>query len=93
LAQQRAALPDQTRLLVSSQPQFSRSGNTRRCESGWAVRYNYNIVGTYSTKEEAVNAAKNRARDEEPPQVVVQGEDGKWQDESAYGDDRYPPKG
>lgn len=41
----------------------------------------------YDTKEQAVEAAKSRARQEEPSQVKVHGSDGNMQYESTYGDD------
>ena len=40
-----------------------------------------------STKEEAVAAAKSRARQEEPSQVKVHKLDGNMEYESTYGDD------
>jgi hypothetical protein len=46
----------------------------------------------YDTKQEAVEAAKSRARGEEPSQVKVHGSDGNMEYESTYGDDpeRFP---
>ncbi len=46
----------------------------------------------YDTKEEAVKAAKSRARRQEPSQVKVHRQDGNMEYESTYGDDprRYP---
>jgi hypothetical protein len=46
----------------------------------------------HRTKEEAVNAAKERARSQEPSQVKVHKQDGNMEYESTYGDDprRYP---
>jgi len=46
----------------------------------------------YRTKEEAVNAAKARARSEEPSQVKVHRSDGNMEYESTYGQDprRFP---
>jgi hypothetical protein len=41
----------------------------------------------YRTKEEAVNAAKERARREEPSQVKVHTRDGNMEYESTYGED------
>jgi hypothetical protein len=41
----------------------------------------------FRTKEEAVNAAKERARGEEPSQVKVHTSDGNMEYESTYGDD------
>ena len=44
----------------------------------------------YGTKSDAEDAAKTRARDEEPSQVKVHLEDGNMEYESTYGDD--PPE-
>jgi hypothetical protein len=41
----------------------------------------------HRTKEEAVNAAKERARGQEPSQVKVHKSDGNMEYESTYGDD------
>jgi len=41
----------------------------------------------YRTKNEAVEAAKERARGEEPSQVKVHKHDGNMEYESTYGDD------
>lgn len=41
----------------------------------------------YRTKEEAVNAAKERARRDEPSQVKVHKHDGNMEYESTYGED------
>lgn len=41
----------------------------------------------YSTKDDAVQAAKSRARGEEPSQVKVHKLDGNMEYESTYGDD------
>jgi hypothetical protein len=41
----------------------------------------------YGTKDEAVNAAKDRARREEPSQVKVHKHDGNMEYESTYGED------
>jgi hypothetical protein len=41
----------------------------------------------YRTKEEAVNAAKERARGQEPSQVKVHKQDGNMEYESTYGED------
>jgi len=41
----------------------------------------------YRTKEEAVSAAKSRARGQEPSQVKVHKHDGNMEYESTYGDD------
>lgn len=49
-----------------------------------------NLRDEYDTKREAEQAAKARARNEEPSQVKVHLEDGNMEYESTYGDD--PPE-
>lgn len=51
------------------------------------VRENADLRQEYDTKEEAVEAAKTRARGEEPSQVKVHKADGNMQYESTFGDD------
>jgi uncharacterized protein DUF2188 len=59
----------------------------------WVVsQENGEFREAHRTKEEAVNAAKERARSQEPSQVKVHKQDGNMEYESTYGDDprRYP---
>ena len=62
--------------------------------SRWVVskENNDSFREEFDTKEEAVEAAKSRARDEEPAQVKVHKQDGNMEYESTYGDDpeRFP---
>ena len=62
--------------------------------SRWVVskENNDSFREEYDTKEEAVEAAKSRARGEEPAQVKVHKQDGNMEYESTYGDDpeRFP---
>ena len=60
-------------------------------ENSWAVRLNDGIIGRFGSQQDAAQAAKRIARDKQPSQVLVQGRDGKWQEESTYGDAPYPP--
>jgi len=54
----------------------------------WLVRQeNAEFRKEFQTKEEAVNAAKERARAEEPSQVKVHKHDGNMEYESTYGED------
>lgn len=57
--------------------------------SRWVVSMENNdsFREEYQTKEEAVAAAKTRARAEEPSQVKVHLSDGNMEYESTYGDD------
>jgi hypothetical protein len=57
-------------------------------QSRWVVsQENAQFREEHDTKEEAVEAAKSRARGEEPSQVKVHGADGNMDYESTYGDD------
>ena len=57
-------------------------------QSHWLVtQENAAFREQYETKEEAVEAAKSRARREEPSQVKVHKFDGNMEYESTYGDD------
>ena len=54
----------------------------------WVVsQENDNFRQEFTTKEEAVNAAKVRARGQEPSQVKVHKQDGNMEYESTYGQD------
>lgn len=54
----------------------------------WVVsRENDSFREEFDTKEEAVQAAKSRARGEEPSQVKVHTKDGNMEYESTYGED------
>jgi len=54
----------------------------------WVVsRENDSFREELDTKEEAVQAAKSRARGEEPSQVKVHTKDGNMEYESTYGED------
>jgi hypothetical protein len=57
--------------------------------SGWIVSREGNdgFREQYRTKEEAVSAARDRARGESPSQVKVHRRDGNMDYESTYGDD------
>ena len=57
--------------------------------SGWivSIENNDSFRQEYDTKEEAVEAAKSRARSEEPSQVKVHRADGNMEYESTYGED------
>ena len=57
-------------------------------QSRWLVtQENAAFREEHDTKEDAVEAAKTRARGEEPSQVKVHGLDGNMDYESTYGDD------
>jgi stage III sporulation protein SpoIIIAA len=58
-------------------------------EHGWKAENigNKKVVVENDTKEEVVREIKERARKEEPSQVVVHKKDGSFENESTYGDD------
>ena len=57
-------------------------------QSRWVVsQENADFRQEHDTKEAAVEAAKSRARAEEPSQVKVHRQDGNMEYESTYGDD------
>jgi len=51
------------------------------------------VLGTYATKDEATRAARIVAETNQPSQVVVQGQGGRYQTEWTYGADPFPPRG
>jgi uncharacterized protein YdaT len=47
----------------------------------------------HDTKEEAVNQAREQAKQGKPSQVVIHKKDNTIQEERTYGSDPYPPEG
>lgn len=63
-------------------------------EGGWKVAKDGGLVlGTYPSKEGAMQAARIVAKSNQPSQVKVQLEDGAFQTEWTYDDDPFPPPG
>lgn len=50
-------------------------------------------VGNFDKKSDAVDRAREVARNQEKAQVVIRKQDGTIQTEHTYGNDPYPPKG
>lgn len=48
--------------------------------------------GTYGTQEEAIEAARTKAR-RDGTELYIHGRDGRIRDRKSYGKDPYPPKG
>lgn len=48
--------------------------------------------GTYSTQQEAVEAAKRIAQNQQT-ELYIHGRDGRIRERNSYGPDPYPPKG
>lgn len=65
-----------------------------RRDSGWAVRGEGNSRDTshHQTQEEAQNAAREIARNQNS-EVVIHRRNGLIRDKDSYGNDPYPPKG
>ncbi|MDQ7827019.1 MAG: DUF2188 domain-containing protein [Candidatus Eremiobacteraeota bacterium] len=63
--------------------------------STWAVKEEHlpDPLSTHRTKEEAVAAARALAKQSQPAQVFVHGEDGKIQEEYTYGSDPHESPG
>ncbi|MEV6691940.1 DUF2188 domain-containing protein [Micromonospora sp. NPDC051196] len=61
--------------------------------AGWKVEQGGTVVGTYDTKQRAVEAGREAAHGSEPSQLVVHTADGRIETEFTYRDDPYPPVG
>lgn len=63
----------------------------------WKVERDGERLGVWDTKDAAVDAAIQKAREEHDEgaltQVLIRREDGTFQDERTYGEDPYPPQG
>lgn len=62
---------------------------------GWGVKARGagRAVGRFATKAEAVDRAREVARNQPLAQVVVHRQDGTFQTEHTYGKDPFPPNG
>lgn len=60
---------------------------------GWKVEQGRNVLGSYSTKNEAIAEGRNAAHANEPSQLVVHTGDGRIETEYTYQNDPYPPAG
>lgn len=60
----------------------------------WSVRGagSARVSGTYSTQKEAVDRARDIARNQ-GTELYIYGRDGRIRERSSYGRDAYPPKG
>jgi len=60
----------------------------------WAVRGEGNdrVTSIHSTQREAINAARETARNQRV-ELLIHGTDGKIRERDSYGHDPYPPKG
>lgn len=64
-------------------------------QDGWSLKADDNerSSGVFDTQDEAVARGMELARSHELGQLVIQGRDGKIQDERTYGKDPFPPRG
>lgn len=62
--------------------------------NGWAVRRAgaVRVSGRYLTQAEAINVARDRARNE-AGELYIHGQDGRIRERSTFGKDPFPPKG
>jgi len=68
---------------------------TPNADGGWKVKEEKasRASGSHDTKAEAVDRAKELAKNQELGQVVIHKKDMTIQTEHTYGKDPYPPKG
>ena len=64
-------------------------------DGGWKVKAEKadRASSAHGTKAEAVERAKELAKDQRPGQVVIHRRDGTIETEHTYGQDPYPPEG
>jgi len=64
-------------------------------ENGWQVKRRgaKRASSVHRTKDEAIAAAIEIARNQKPSQIVIHRRDGTIQEERTYGKDPYPPEG
>ena len=62
-------------------------------DDGWAVRgeENERLTSIHSTQSDAIDAARDIARNERS-EVVIHGRDGRIRDKDSYGNDPCPPR-
>jgi len=63
-------------------------------EGNWAVRGegNERLTSTHGTQREAIDAAREIARNQES-ELLVHGRDGRIRERDSYGNDPFPPRG
>lgn len=61
--------------------------------STWKLTSDGATLGSFDTKQPAIDAGVTRARSNQPSQLVIHLADGTIEDERTYGDDPYPPRG
>jgi uncharacterized protein YdaT len=68
---------------------------THGANGGWKVKGENasRAVSNHDTKADAINRAKELAKNQDRGQVVIHKKDGTIQTEHTYGKDPYPPEG
>lgn len=61
--------------------------------TSWVVAQGTSILGTYATKDEAIQKGRAIAQANQPSQLVVRRADGTIETEWTYGNDPFPPRG
>lgn len=63
-------------------------------EGNWAARGegNERLTSTHGTQREAIDAAREIARNQES-ELLVHGRDGRIRERDSYGNDPFPPRG
>lgn len=64
-------------------------------ETGWKIKQQNSsrALRKFNTKDEAVNFARNLAKQNEPSQIKIHKKNGKFQEERTFDKDPFPPKG
>ncbi|MGD9583057.1 MAG: DUF2188 domain-containing protein [Lysobacterales bacterium] len=63
-------------------------------QDGWAVKRagNQRVTSTHDTEQQAIDAAMDIARNQQP-ELVIHRPDGRIRDKDSHGNDPLPPKG
>ena len=62
-------------------------------DEGWGVEKDSKVLSSHGTKDEAISAGRDKAKADQPSQLVVHTRDGKIETEFTYQDDPFPPAG
>lgn len=67
---------------------------TKHRDGGWQVKGagNERATSRHGTQREAINAAREIARNQQS-ELVIHGKDGRIREKDSHGNDPYPPKG
>jgi hypothetical protein len=59
-------------------------------QNGWAIQVRERLMGPFKTKKDAMKVAKRLAAEDQPSQVIVEGHESQWQEDSFFGDGPAP---